>query len=143
MRKVPEVKAGRGRAVVARGEAAGAGGRAVAAKCKAAGVDGSAFDVVVARGEDVAEGDLTSVVGRGGPLGPAAVLEEVEAEDVEEDEDDILHGARAGAEWAVMARVRKGQGLEGIVVRAQVREGSDGAQVSTGTCIEHKASKVR
>lgn len=70
------------------------------------GVDGLALDAVLARGEELGEDDLTSVTGRGGALGPAATLREVEVE--------------------VMVKGRKGPGAEGAVVRAQSCEGAGG-----------------
>lgn len=84
--------------------------RAVIVRGKTAGVDGLPLNVVVTRGGAVRDDDLSSVVGRGVALGPAAAGENIVKEDEEEYEDDVLHGARAGAEWAVMAKGCKGTG---------------------------------
>lgn len=84
---------------------------------------------------EAAVGDLlASVRRREGATSPAGVVVEV-------NEEDILHGTRAGDECAVTASCRKGPGLEGIVVSARVCEGAGGALISTGDKYRTQSSK--
>jgi len=75
----------------------------------------------------LAPGADKAVEGNGTDLGPAAAWEDIEVEDRAEDADDILHGARAGAECAVIAKRHKRPGAGKAVVKAHKCEGACGS----------------
>ena len=92
---------------------------------------------VVARGEVGCVDGLASGVGEaaeenGLALSLAVVWEGVNAENEEEDEDDILHGARAGAESPVTSRGHEGPGEEGVAVKAHKCKGAGRTRASIG-----------
>ena len=60
------------------------------------------------------------------------VREGVDAEDEEEDEDDILLGARSGAECPVISRGHEGPGAEDVAVKAHKCKGAGRTRASIG-----------
>lgn len=92
---------------------------------------------MVARGDVGGVDDFASGAGMvaGGAdlaLSPVVVFEEVETDGEEGDEEDILYGARAGAECAEVARGHKGAGSGIAGVKAHSCKGAVGERVRIG-----------
>lgn len=77
--------------------------------------------------ENLASGADKAVEAYGLVLRSAAVWEDVDENNEAEGEDDILYGARAGAECVVIARGHEGPGVEKAGVKAYRCKGADRA----------------